>query len=220
MKVTIIDDEKLLSQKIAKKLNNQGYVVDVYHSVTDYMHSGDTLSDLYIVDLSLGDGWGFEIIKHLREKWCNSPILIMSGYSDTDNIINGLDIGADDYLTKPFSPEVLLARIKALLRRPKEMRQSDMIEYKDIVFNFDSKEVTKNGLPVYLARKENLILEILITNKQKVVSKENLIRYVWWWQEADFVSSNTLNATFSKLKKKLWEGFRVRTIYNTGYILE
>lgn len=143
MKICIIEDEVLLAERIQQKLERNGYNVSLYNSCTDFMNSHSIDADLYIIDIALGDGSGFDIITWLREtKKSIAPVMITSGYNDTERKVYGLDIGADDYLPKPFSPRELLARIRALTRRNSEATKTSIIEYKDITLNLDNKKVS------------------------------------------------------------------------------
>ena len=129
------------------------------------MRHSDVISDLYILDIALKDGSGFDIIDWLRnKKESNTPVLITSGYGDSQNIIYGLNIGADDYITKPFIPEELLARVRALLRRPAQMGATKDICHKNLIFHPGTKEVTIETGKVILAHKEILILEFFLKN--------------------------------------------------------
>lgn len=185
------------------------------------MRYADGKSDLYILDIALQDGSGFEIIEWLRnKKESSAPIIITSGYGDSQNIIYGLNIGADDYITKPFVPEELLARVRALLRRPTQMEPLKNIQYNNLIFHPDTKEVMIETGKVILGKKELLILELFLRNVGIIVSREMLVRTVWGAHELEEVSENTINVTLSKLRKKLDGNFNLRTIYNQGYILE
>jgi len=128
MHISIIDDEKLLTHKISKKLEGSGYATSSFYGYEDFMRHGDIRSQLYIVDISLRDGSGFDIIKWLRNGKSRAPIIIISGYGDTSRITYGLDLGADDYLVKPVQPDELVARIRAILRRPNTL-SSERISY-------------------------------------------------------------------------------------------
>ncbi len=221
MHISIIDDERILGSKIKKKLENEWYAVSAFYSYHDFMMNGDANSQLYIVDISLWDGSWFDIIKWLRENTeCKSPIMIMSWYWDSENIIYGLNIGADDYLTKPFIPEELIARVKALLRRPTILVPHKLLRYKNIVFDPESRETTYWDTKLYLTNKESMILEFFLIHQWEIVSREKLITYIWWWHNIGDVSDKTINVTHSKLRKKIWEDFTLKTMYNHWYILE
>lgn len=221
MNISIIDDEKVLTNNISKKLQKNGYSVSAFYSYKDFMHNGDEFSHLYIVDLSLGDGSGFDIISWLRkEKWSSAPIIITSGYGDTENKIYGLDLWADDYLAKPFIPEELLARIRALLRRPLTFISDNIVSYKDISVNRETKLVMLRKKEIHLTRKETLLVELFIVNQGKLLDKDKIIKTIWWGNSAIDVKDNTINVTISKVRKKLGGKFKLKTIINKGYILE
>ncbi len=221
MHISIIDDEKILSSKILKKIENNGYSASAFCGYQDFMKNANANSDLYIIDLSLGDGSGFDIIDWLRkEKHSLAPIIIMSGYADSQNVIYGLDIGADDYITKPFVPDELIARIKAILRRPRTTMIAPVVKYKNIAFNTATREAKIGNKPVYLTRNETLVVEMFLVNQKKIISRERLISSVWGWTGLGDVSDNTINVTISNIRKKLEGSFIPKTIYNQGYILE
>lgn len=220
MHISIIDDEKLLTKKIVKKLEGNGYVVSGFISYRDFVQNGDHLSDFYIVDISLGDGSGFDIIKSLREQKSTAPIMILSGYGDSEKIIYGLNIWADDYLTKPFIPEVLVARIKALLRRPKDIKNIETVSYKDIIITPSSGAVTASWKSIELARKEFFLLELFLRKPNQVIDRSEIIEKVWWVSDALSISDNNINVTLSKLRKKLGEHVMIEPIHGQGYILK
>ncbi|NRH21262.1 response regulator transcription factor [Candidatus Gracilibacteria bacterium] len=221
MHITIVDDEKVLGSKIKKKLENEGYAVSAFYSYEEFMAQGDANSQLYIVDISLGDGSGFDIITWLRGKVdCKAPIMIMSGYGDSEKIIYGLNIGADDYLTKPFVPDELTARVKALLRRPVNMTSQKLLTYKNITFDPSSKEVMVGNAKLHLGHKEKMILEFFMINQEQIISREKLITYIWGGNYIGDVTDNTINVTLSKLRKKVGPQLNLRTMYNHGYILD
>ncbi len=219
MKIVIIDDEILLSNKIGKKLENYGYSVVIYHSCEKFFANPPTNTDLYVIDISLRDGSGMDIIAWLREKDIQSPIMIISWYGDTDNITHWLDIWADDYMIKPLVPDEFLARIRALLRRPIWRKETLAIVYKNISYNPDKKECYVDGVYVPMPHKESLVIELLLMKKWETIKREELIGYVWWEIRLELFSDNTLNATISKIKKKLWDQVKIKTLYKTGYML-
>ncbi|MDD5770125.1 MAG: response regulator transcription factor [Candidatus Gracilibacteria bacterium] len=223
MHISIIDDEKILTNKISKKLKLNGYGVSEFYSFKEFMINGtlSLISDLYIIDISLGDGNGFDIINFLRKtKGLNTPIIIISGFGDTQNIIFGLNLGADDYITKPFYPEELIARIKAILRRPSKIEEKNNLVYNNIVLNNFTKELKIDGKKINLNKKEILIIELFIKNKGKLIPKESFIKTIWGVQNNLDISENTLNATLSKLRRKVGNNFPLQTKYNMGYILK
>ena len=221
MHISIIDDEKILSSKIRKKLESEWYAVSDFYSYSDFMKHGDSYSHLYIIDISLWDGSGFDIIRWLRTNVeCNAPILIVSWYADSEKIIYGLNIWADDYLTKPFIPDELIARIKALLRRPKGLTTYSLITYKDVSFNPETQETKKWSTKIYLTHKESMILEFFMRKRWEMITREKLINSIWWGNNLSSVSDNTINVTLSRIRKKIWSELKLKTMYNHGYILE
>lgn len=223
MHISIIDDEKVLTSKISKKLILNWYTVSEYYSYKEFMKAWvyEDISDLYIIDLSLWDWSWFDIIRFLREnKKIKSPIIIMSWFWDTQNIIFWLDLWADDYITKPFPPDELLARVRAIFRRPPEINLEDEMTYKSISINNVTKKVKLNWIDIELTRKESLILELFIKNRGVLVEKDSMIKHIWWVQTSLDVNDNTINATLSKLRKKMWGSFPLQTKHNLWYILE
>ncbi|QFR38881.1 response regulator transcription factor [Candidatus Gracilibacteria bacterium 28_42_T64] len=221
MNISIIDDEVVLASRIKRKLEKNGYGVTVYNSLQEFINHDYEERDLYIIDLCLGDGSGFEIIKWLRnEKHSSTPIIIMSGYNDTEKKVYGLDLGADDYLAKPFQPEELIARVKALSRRNPMLKYNGNIQYKNICLNLNSKEVQVGGKKIHLTKTEDLIVELFLSNIGKLVQKDEFIQKIWGEDGYLGVSDNTINVTISKVRKKLGDDFSLKTKINKGYILE
>lgn len=221
MHITIIDDERVLGNKIWKKLENEGYTVSNFYTIYEFMHYGDTSSQLYIIDLSLTDGTGYEIITWLRNTaGCKAPIMIVSGHVESQKILYGLNIWADDYITKPFVFEELVARARALFRRPFLMEEVKKLEFKNIILLPGSKYISVNGRDIELTRKEAMIVELFLKDVGKVINRNTLIHQIWWWSRKDDVSDNTINVTLSKIRRKLGSDFSLKTYYNYGYILE
>lgn len=220
MKVCIIEDEKLLADWIAKKLTKDGYNVDVYYNASDFMNSFSQASDLYVLDIGLPDSSWYEIIDFLREwKKVNSPIIISSWYSDIENKIHWLNIWADDYIVKPFLPEELVARIKALIRRSYSWETTNILKYKNYTFDTTNKIIRKWKEQVKLSKKEMDIVEYFMFNKLKLIKKATLISSVWWEHDWLWVSDNTINVTISRVRKKLWDNFNLVTIVWEWYML-
>lgn len=215
MHISIIDDEKILVNKLLKKIQSNGYAASAFNGYEHFMKHGDSTSELYIIDLSLGDGTGFDIIRWLRkDKHSRVPIIIISGYGDSQNIVHGLGIGADDYITKPFVPEELIARIKAVLRRPQNTLIEPVLSYKTITFDTGTMETKISEKTVYLSRNESLMVEAFLSNQNKILTREQIIAHVWGGHHLSDVSDNTINVTLSNIRKKLAGSFVPRTVYN------
>lgn len=221
MYITIIEDEKILSDKISKKLIRNWYNTKIYNWYYDFMKDKDNHSDLYIIDISLQDWNWFDIIKYLREeKKSISPIIITSGYSDPEKKIYWLDLWADDYITKPFTTEELIARIRALLRRSYKVSNNSIIKYKWIIYDSVKKIIHRGWLIIDLTSREIQFIEFMLFNKSKLVTKSELITSVWWESDLIKVSDNNINVTISNVRKKLWSKFKLKTIVWKWYVLE
>jgi two-component system phosphate regulon response regulator PhoB len=167
------------------------------------------------------DGTGFEAINWLRkEKSVTSPIIITSWYNDVDNKIFWLHVWADDYMTKPFEPDELVARIKALIRRSFHLSPSHEIHYKWFTYSIEYKKLTHEWKEIELTKKEQDIIEYFFVNQWKVVSKNVLVSTIWWSCDIAWVSDNTINVTISRLRKKLWDSFQLATVVGTWYSLK
>lgn len=221
MNISIIEDEKILASRMAKKLEKHLYNTKVFNSISEFNEYWHLfLADLYIIDLSLWDWSWFDLIKSLRKKNLNSPIIIISGYNDSEKKVYWLDIWADDYISKPFSPEELLARIRNIIKRTYKLDSASSINYKNIKFDLLSKTVYNWESLINLRRKEKQIIELFLLNIWKLITKTKLLNYVWWKYDISHISDNTINSTLSELRKKLWKDFNLKTKVNEGYILE
>lgn len=221
MHITIIEDEKILSNNISKKLKKNWYNTKIINSYNEFIIENNLDSDLYVVDISLTDWSWFDIIKHIRKNRDNkTPIIITSWYWDINKKIYWLDIWADDYLAKPYSIEELEARIRTLLRRGYENINSSEITYNDLVLNLKEKLIRKKWEIIDLTSKEIQFVEYMMFNVWKIVKKIDLINSVWWKFDEIDVTDNTINVTISKIRKKLWESFKLKTMINRWYMLE
>lgn len=222
MHVVIIEDDETFASKIAKKLERNLYTTKVFNDANTFYETKSSLdTDLYLIDLNLNDDTWFNIIKFIRniEKEY-TPIIILSGYNDTENKVYWLDLWADDYISKPVYPDELLARIRSAIRRHNKQISTSIIEYKNIVFDTNTKKVLQNWNEIRIPKKENQILEFFLQNKGVLISKDILIKKVWWLTDYLYISENTINATISKLRKKLWTPFDLTTKIGEWYILE
>lgn len=221
MHIAIIDDEKILSSGIERKLMQNHYNVTVVNSYNEYLGTDFNGTDLYLIDVSLGDGSGFDIIKSLKkdEKTQDTPILLMSGHDDIPTKVEGLDIGADDYIVKPFDPEELLARIRSLLRRKDTPVKKTILTYKEYSYDLTKREMSNDGTVIALTKKERQILEMFLSKQNTLIQKEQIIRSLWGKDQSG-VTDNTLNVTMCNLRRKLGDGFELETKIGEGYILQ
>lgn len=223
MKITIIEDDLFLAEKIAKKLQKEWYIVSIYNSRKDFESNFRNNSDIFIIDLNLGNNeyeW-FEIISWLRKvKKIKSPIIITSWYSDKEKKIYWLDAWADDYLEKPYYIWELLARLRALLRR-ESTDKSNIITYKNIEFDTKNKIFLRwVDKMIKFTKKEVMLIELFILNKNKLIDKNKLITSVWWDYDGTGVTDNTLNVTLHNLRNKIGSSFYIDTIISEWYILK
>ncbi|MDD3145398.1 MAG: response regulator transcription factor [Candidatus Gracilibacteria bacterium] len=223
MKITIIEDDIDLAEQIANRLQKDGYITAIYDSEKELYINFKCNSDLYIIDINLGysENDGFNIIKFLRNKKnIKSPIIITSGYNDIEKKIYGLDSGADDYLSKPYSYEELIARIRALLRRSTS-EKTNIIKYKNLKFDLSTKNIISGiNSNVNLTKKDLMLIELFILNKDNIVSRNKVITSVWGDYDGSGVSDNTINVTLHNLRNKIGPRFDLVTVVGEGYILK
>lgn len=219
MKIAIIEDDVSLSLNIAKKLKRNWYDCIVSNSVEEFKQIVLSDADLFIIDIWLWEWSWFEIVKWLREDQNNShPILIMSWYSDIDKKLKWFKLWIDDYICKPVIPDELLARVSALFRRWSTIKRAK-VEYNNLVFDFNLREVIVWKDKIILTRKELQIIEFFLLNKWRLITKAELIKSVWGTVDLFDVTYNTINVTICKMRKKLWDGFNLDTVSWIWYIL-
>ncbi len=221
MKILIVEDELELASSIANYLNCEKYICEVAHNYTDALDKiGLYNYECIILDLNLPDGSGFDIIKFAKMKQSNSGIIIISARDGLNDKIEGLDLGADDYLPKPFSLSELNARLRSVIRRRHFNGQIEYCYY-EIKVQPDVRQVLVNDTQIELTRKEYDLLIFLITNQRRVLSKETIIEHLWgdfMGIEAD--SYNALYTHMGNLRKKLQDAGAkdyIETIYAVGY---
>lgn len=217
MRILLIEDDRLIGDGLNEGLNRLSFTVDWFKTGDEgYEALFQAPYDAVVLDLGLPDRSGLSILKEWRQKKRKEPVLILTAQGDVDQRVIGLDSGADDYLAKPFALAEVAARLKALIRRRND-RLEPVISFKNITYNPETKTVENNGKPVVLAPKELMLLEVLLMNKNKVMTKETLENKLYSWDED--VQSNAVEVHVHHLRKKLGKDI-VKTINKVGYILE
>src|SRR5450755_1872625 len=221
MRVLLIEDNSRTAQSIELMLKSESF--NVY--TTDPGEEGVDLGKLYdydiiLLDLNLPDMSGFEVLRTLRVSKVKTPILILSGLAGIDDKCKGLGFGADDYMTKPFHRDELIARIQAIVRRSQGHAQS-MIHIGDLVLNLDSKMTEVNGARVHLTDKEYQMLELLSMHKDRPVTKEMFLNHLYGGMDEPAVK--IIDVFICKLRKKLANASMgknyIETIWGRGYVL-
>ena len=220
MQILIVEDDVRLAQAVGKILEENGYVVDLVHdgqSGLDYAESG--IYDVIILDVMLPKMDGFEVSKQLRRKNVETPVLMLTARGAIPDKIEGLDSGADDYMTKPFSPAELLAHLRALTRRQGQV-VFETLEFGDLKLNLESHDLSCGSKSINLSFKEFQLINILMSNKGQTVSKELLISKVWGVESS--AVDNNVEAYISFLRKKLKflnSSVQIETLRKVGYRL-
>ena len=217
MRILLVEDDQLIGDGLKVGLEKLGFAVDWF---TDGLEGEEALYQAsyaaVVLDLGLPGQDGLEVLKNWRQKSRTEPVLILTARGDVDQRIAGLNSGADDYLGKPFSLKEVQARLNALIRRSSG-RPSPLLTYGNVAFDPETRKVTSAGREVVLSPKETALLELLLLNKNKVLSKEAIESKIYSWD--DEVSSNAVEVHIHHLHKKLGKDI-VRTVNKIGYILE
>ncbi|WP_337100624.1 response regulator transcription factor [Paenibacillus sp. YIM B09110] len=222
MRLLIVEDEVHLAEALSQILKKNNYSVDVVHdgeSGLDNALSG--IYDLLLLDIMLPEMDGITILKTIREKGLATPVILLTAKGETSDKIAGLDYGADDYVAKPFSTEELLARIRAALRRKGEVVPDDAIKFGDIELNTATLKVSCKNKELKLILKESELLELLVSRKSAITSKEQIIEKLWGFDSE--VEHNNVEVYVSFLRKKLnflQSTVKINTIRGVGYVLE
>ena len=217
MRILLVEDDFLIGDGIKTGLEKLGFNIDWFQDGEDGEEALlQAPYDAVILDLGLPGKDGLEILQDWRHKNRKEPVLILTARGDVDQRITGLNLGADDYLGKPFSLKEVQARLNALIRR-QGGQASPLISHKNITFNPQTRKVTLNGKEITLSPKELIVLELLLLNKNKVLSKETIENKIYSWD--DEVQSNAVEVHIHHLRKKLGKDI-VKTINKIGYVLE
>lgn len=221
MRLLIVDDETKIADSLKQGFEQEGYAVDVsYDGIEGLDFASSNIYDLIILDIMLPGVDGIEICNKLRNNRILTPIIMLTARGEIDDKVNGLNVGADDYLSKPFSFNELLARVKALLRRPSSLINNEL-SCGDLQINLDTYEVHRGKKKVQLTKKEFSLLEYLIRNQGQILTKEKIIEHVWNF-DSDILL-NTVEVYIGYLRNKIDKPFKsnyLKTVRGFGYLLQ
>lgn len=221
MRLLIAEDEKYLNKTISERLSRQGYTVDSCFDGEDALYYiENTNYDGIILDVMMPKINGFEVLKEIRSRKNFTPVLMLTAKDADEDIITGLDTGANDYLTKPFSFEILCARIRAMLR-VKENVTGTLLEIADLSLDTTTRIVRRGTAVIELSSKEYSILEYLMRNKGVIVSKEKIEENIWNYEYEG--TSDVIKVYIHHLRKKIDDGYETKllhTVKNAGYVIK
>jgi len=217
--ILVVDDEKHIVELAKLYLENEGYTVEGAYDGQEALEKARSLKPaLIVLDLMLPEVDGFEVCRRIRKKG-DTPILMLTARSDDVDKIVGLELGADDYLTKPFNPRELVARVKAILRRYEASKLTKRVEIGDLVVDLDRREATVRGKPMRLRTKEFDLLAAFAQNPGIVLSRERLLDIVWGYDY--YGETRTVDVHVAHLREKLTGcSVSIETVWGVGYKLE
>ena len=220
MKVLVIEDEEELLRTVTQFLSNENFLCEKaegFHIADEKIFVYEY--DMILLDIGLPDGNGMNLLKNIQENQRNAGVIIVSAKDSLDDKLNGLDLGADDYITKPFQLSELNSRIKAVLRR-RQFKGSNIINFNEIKIDTDSNSVVIHETPINLTAKEFSMLLYFVTNKNRVLTKDAIVEHLWsdnidMVDSLDFLYTH-INNIRKKIKKAGGEDY-IKTIYGIGY---
>lgn len=222
MRILLIEDDKKLSAAIARQLEKQGYQIDLCDSGENALfYTNETVYDVIILDRMLPVLDGLSILEIIRKKGILTPVIMTTALDGISDRIDGLDAGADDYLTKPFAIEELSARIRALCRRPKAIQKEKLLQFSNLTLDSKNKLLSTPEKSCCLSKKETELLEFFIQNKGQTLEREQILSRVWG--PDTFATNGNLDNYISFLRRRLKlvnSSCRITTIHGIGYRLE
>lgn len=222
MNVFLLEDDEAIGIGLKYSLENEGYTVTIATSVKSAFEIiNKEKFVLYILDLTLPDGSGYDVCKKIKSIG-DFPVIFLTAYDDEVNVVMGLELGADDYISKPFRVKELIARIKSVLRRYNRENKG-IIKIGNVLINTNKATVFKNGQEVILTAMEYKLFLILLNNRGNILSRNKLLEYIWD-VEGDFVNDNTLTVYIKRLRDKIEDDpsapMIIKTIRGLGYVIE
>ncbi len=222
MYILLVEDERRLAQVVRRVLEEEGHTIDVAHDGDDGLAMAmDGSHDVIVLDILLPGVDGIEVCRTLRAGRVDTPVLLLTALDAVEDRVRGLDAGADDYLPKPFACQELLARLRALNRRRVQAREPDRLEVADLVLDLRRRRAERGGKVIELSPKEFALLEFLVRNEGRVVTRTHILDHVWGYDYAP--DSNLVDVYVTYLRRKLERGHDrklIRTVRGVGYALE
>lgn len=222
MNIFLLEDDEAIGIGLKYSLENEGYTVTIATSVKSAFEIiNKEKFALYILDLTLPDGSGYDVCKKIKTIG-DFPVIFLTAYDDEVNVVMGLELGADDYISKPFRVKELIARIKSVLRRYNR-ESKGIIKIGNVLINTNKATIFKNGQEVILTAMEYKLFLILLNNRGNILSRNKLLEYIWD-VEGDFVNDNTLTVYIKRLRDKIEDDpsapMIIKTIRGLGYVIE
>ena len=223
MEVFLLEDDAAIGMGLSYALENEGYKTTLAKTVSEALKLVEEKAfSLYILDLTLPDGSGYDVCKAIRQK-TDAPVLFLTAYDDEVNVVMGLELGADDYISKPFRIKELLARMKSVLRRCKIDNPDGCVRIKNLEIRTGEAKVFKDGKEIILTAMEYRLLLILLNNRGHILSRTALLENIWD-VAGDFVNDNTLTVYIKRLRDKIEDEPEnpsiIRTVRGMGYVIE
>lgn len=218
-RILVVEDEKQIAKILKIELEYEGYEVIVAHDGKSGLQSAlNEKLDLILLDVMLPEMNGIEVLRRIRKENSQIPVLLLTARNMTMDKVTGLDQGANDYITKPFEMEELLARIRSFLRQnaiafKNTQSEDSLLSIRDLTVNLDSREVTRGKASITLTPKEFDLLVYLLSNKNRIVTRENILFHVWGYEYEG--ETNVIDVFIRHLRKKIEEGFSDPTIIQT-----
>ena len=222
MNILIIEDEYSLADAVAEMLKKEDFNVCIKTDGEEGEDEALTENyDLILLDVMLPNKNGFEILKYLRQEKIKTPVIMLTAKSEIDDKLNGLENGADDYITKPFSMRELMARVKAVLKRSNNIENLDCLEYGDLTLDLKSAKLICGNNEIQISKKELELLEYFLLNKNQIVTRENLFEKIWGYDSE--VEYNNVEVYFTFIRRKLkliGSNVNIKSVRGLGYKLE
>jgi DNA-binding response OmpR family regulator len=221
MYILVVEDERRLAQLVRRVLEEEGHTVDVAYDGEEGLQMAlDGTHDVVVLDIMLPQMDGIEVCRSLRRNRVDTPVLLLTALDGVDDRVRGLDAGADDYLAKPFAFQELLARIRALSRRRVQPRDPQELKVEDLTLDLRRRRAQRNGTTIELSPKEFSLLEFLMRNQGRVVTRMQILDHLWGYDFA--TDSNLVDVYVAYLRRKVDKGAStklIRTVRGVGYAL-